>query len=293
VSNSNYANSIGTKIFILFGILLLSGIPSLFTEGLIGDRRRYEETANQSVVGGWAARHSLGQVTFSNHAYYFPELTDEGHKINPFRNARELTPNILNIKIKDQIEIRERGIFKIPIYKAHVETTGEFIIPKEFDLVQNSGGTKETSQTLMFKYSATETISDFSVLVNGESQPVKRKKDGLAVEFRAKTFRPGEKVQFQLLTKLNGYGGLEISSTTDELEVNMESAWPHPSFLGLLPMEQKISGQGFSARWKVIQPSENQLITINYVDPVNVYSLSERALKYGFLIAALCVGAVF
>lgn len=107
-------------------------------------------------------------------------------------------------------------------------------------------------------------------------------------------------------------------------EVLMTSGWPHPSFTGrFLPSEREVKADGFSARWRLSSlattaqadvgsgkpvcigshgdgASEQapgradcaDSFTVAFVDPVNPYSLSDRATKYGLLFIALTFVAV-
>lgn len=107
-------------------------------------------------------------------------------------------------------------------------------------------------------------------------------------------------------------------------EVLMTSGWPHPSFTGrFLPSEREVRADGFSARWRLSSLATTaqadvaggkpvclgsysdgapdqapgradcaDSFTVAFVDPVNPYSLSDRATKYGLLFIALTFVAV-
>jgi len=110
-------------------------------------------------------------------------------------------------------------------------------------------------------------------------------------------------------------------------EVQMTSGWPHPSFSGrFLPSEREVRDDGFQAQWRLSSlattaqqdvvegkpvcehpvtedgvgyapPPGNarecaDSFSVAFVDPVNPYSLSDRATKYGVLFIALTFVAV-
>ncbi|MFN4119871.1 cell envelope integrity protein CreD [Acidovorax sp.] len=112
-------------------------------------------------------------------------------------------------------------------------------------------------------------------------------------------------------------------------EVQMTSSWPHPSFAGrFLPSEREVKPDGFSAQWRLSSlattaqadiaggsrvcvsgyddasaPGEYapggatprdcaDSFSVAFVDPVNPYTLSDRATKYGLLFIALTFVAV-
>ena len=129
--------------------------------------------------------------------------------------------------------------------------------------------------------------------------------------------------------ELVGTERLAIVPLGGNTEVQMTSSWPHPSFSGrFLPSEREIKKSGFSAQWRLSSlattaqadiaankpvcvgslgdsPSTNYTsdgagasvdcadsFSVAFVDPVNAYSLSDRATKYGVLFIALTFVAV-
>ena len=110
-------------------------------------------------------------------------------------------------------------------------------------------------------------------------------------------------------------------------QINLTSNWPHPSFDGqFLPSERKITDKGFEASWRVSslassaqqdvmkqrrlcvssesiseglesanEPASTgcvETLGVAFIDPINTYSLSNRATKYGLLFIALTFVAV-
>jgi inner membrane protein len=115
---------------------------------------------------------------------------------------------------------------------------------------------------------------------------------------------------------------LPIGGVTD---VEVSSDWPHPGFVGaFLPDERSVSGRGFRAHWRLsrfatgiddavarIRDSMGRGLPVppdarsgmpgfpdtdlgvRFVQPVDVYQQSERAVKYGFLFVFLTFVAFF
>ena len=113
-----------------------------------------------------------------------------------------------------------------------------------------------------------------------------------------------------------------VGAVTD---VELSSDWPHPSFVGaFLPDERSVSARGFQARWKLsrfatgiddavarIRDSmsrgvpitadggggapgfPNTDLGVRFIQPVDVYQQSERAVKYGILFVFLTFVAFF
>ena len=118
---------------------------------------------------------------------------------------------------------------------------------------------------------------------------------------------------------LNGSGGLSFVPRGKESEWSITSPWPHPSFAGnFLPATHDINDDGFTARYAIsnlalgqamagrddfsapdtasgarrggtgmsgtpVAAGATQAASINLVEPVDLYSQVNRAVKYGFL----------
>ena len=90
-------------------------------------------------------------------------------------------------------------------------------------------------------------------------------------------------------------------------DIRVESTWPHPRFQGaFLPRSRDVGPDGFSATWQVSSLASNaqgqflaarrpglEAIGIGLVDPVNPYTLADRATKYGILFVLLTFGGFF
>lgn len=125
-----------------------------------------------------------------------------------------------------------------------------------------------------------------------------------------------------LALELVGTERLSIVPLGSNTEVQLESGWPHPSFTGrFLPSERAVRDDGFTAQWRLsslattaqqdvaqgkpvcqasggddddepaaaVAPSGGcaDSFSVAFIDPVNPYSLAQRAIKYGVLFIAL------
>lgn len=285
-------NSLGLKLGILFFLLLLSGIPRLYVGGLISERRDYENTALLSVTQGWAARHQWGKARLTI-PYAFATKDDKGKITIVDDQSQGVDPEEVRIVTTDEFEFRERGIYRIPVYRMHLTMTGNFRVPRDLAPGIQGERIRPGLQQLNFDSPSAFAVADFELLLNGEKHPLTRTNEGLRANLTENSFTPGDDVKFELRLELNGYGGVEFRSQTELLDVKMNSRWAHPSFAGQLPRAREVSGQGFTAEWRVLQPSENQQINVEFIEPVNIYTQSDRALKYGFLITLLCLSVLF
>ncbi|RZZ83471.1 cell envelope integrity protein CreD [Pseudoxanthomonas winnipegensis] len=113
---------------------------------------------------------------------------------------------------------------------------------------------------------------------------------------------PGRSVTLSFA--LAGTQALEVVPVADDSRVRLASPWPHPAFGGdFLPVQRTVGARGFDAQWAVsslasqAQAQLQQLqsdggtqldaLRVELVDPVDAYTLADRACKYGLLFVLL------
>ncbi len=138
-----------------------------------------------------------------------------------------------------------------------------------------------------------------------------------------------ETVKFSLELAVDGIERLHFIPIAKNNQVNLKSKWPHPQFSGRFlpsPKDRKVSANGFDATWNISALSSNaqqQLTTLEsggaavitdanatapaaaqaapeldrfsvaFIEPINIYSQADRAIKYGLLFVALTFAAFF
>ncbi len=119
---------------------------------------------------------------------------------------------------------------------------------------------------------------------------------------------------FSIKLGLRGSESLSFVPLADSNTIALASSWPHPSFGGqFLPdaQTQQVSASGFSAEWRIsalASKSQQQLATqferapgcaetvcadrvsVRFIEPIDIYALSERAIKHGLLFIVLTFG---
>ncbi|UUZ51721.1 inner membrane CreD family protein [Massilia sp. B-10] len=125
----------------------------------------------------------------------------------------------------------------------------------------------------------------------------------------------GGKAGFSFQLKLNGIERQSFVPVAKNNTMTLGSNWPHPQFGGdFLPAPSRtVDETGFHATWTIAslatgaqqQLQDNELgadpahlrkvdsFSVAFIEPVNVYSMAERATKYGLLFVALTFAAFF
>ena len=136
-------------------------------------------------------------------------------------------------------------------------------------------------------------------------------------------------VSFEMKLGLVGQDTLAIAPIAEETTAHLDSPWAHPSFGGrFLAAERSVTPQGFNAHWRIsslVTSAREQVRTslskrntasdaattaavsssaryslsglqtfdVSLAQPINVYSMSTRAGKYGMLFIGLVLMAAF
>ncbi|NEX20991.1 cell envelope integrity protein CreD [Thiorhodococcus mannitoliphagus] len=123
-------------------------------------------------------------------------------------------------------------------------------------------------------------------------------------------------IAFRIELGFRGTESVGFVPLAESTRIDLASTWPHPSFQGrFLPNtdSQRVSADGFSAVWEVsglatTAPAAlradvaadracgsgcSEWLGVRFIEPVNVYSMADRALKYGILFIALSFAAFF
>jgi inner membrane protein len=130
------------------------------------------------------------------------------------------------------------------------------------------------------------------------------------------TWMAGKPLAYDLRLVLVGQERFALAPIADETSAHLASSWPHPSFGGkFLATRRNVTDTGFQATWAVsslVSPARTQVLAdtlaaspqasrleglhtfdVSLVEPLNVYSLTDRAIKYGLLFVALTLMGAF
>ena len=229
-------------------------------------------------------------------------------------------------------QMRYRGIFTVPFFQLQGQMQGRFAPFAPSQLVQQVRGSTIEVQTpaLVLSVSDLRGLQGVPQLrmaaaplsferraphipaAGWLSAAVHAPLSGAALL----AFNAGQALPFQLDLQLAGQDELALAPLADETTAHLTSPWPHPRFGGrFLATERRVSDAGFDARWRIaaltsqareqVRASlggdegarsargELDSFNVSLAQPVSVYSMSERAAKYGALFIALVLLAVF
>lgn len=256
------------KIVIIAVMLLLLIIPIVSISSVVSDRIDYREKAISNIAKSWATQ----QLIYTPQMYFITK-----NKKNE-KTCHFLELNNYDTKVKITTHIRKRGIFEVPVYTAEITQKGDFkntdfsLIGKELiteiDITDNKGFIEEPS----FKINNENTIKSNNL------------------SFKVKSNKNHTIIPFEISYKINGIKSIGVVLGGNTNNVKIEGNWATPSFKGdFLPNQRNISKDGFNANWKVpkIALSSNSNAEVELFTQNDNYSLTEKVLKYAFLLLSL------
>lgn len=224
-----------------------------------------------------------------------------------------IAPQTLVIDGEARVEARNRGLYRANLYRLGLTLQGRFDVPAHLGLEPGRDIVSAEAFLVMGLSDPRGVDNDPEVRVDGRPHRFATGSEktfagaGLHVALGALDTQTARSLDFTVPLSLTGTSRLAIAPAGEATTVTLRSHWPHPSFQGrFLPVERRVDGDGFEARWQVSHLARNfdrvlsadtdggrETLAVSFVEPVNVYLQGERAVKYGVLFVVLTFAAFF
>ncbi len=316
--------SITVRMLMMGALILILLIPLSYVKSLIRERKYRQKEVVNEINQKWGDEVLLyGPILKVPYKTYtkkkiFNEETKiyKEEIIEKVKNAY-FFPNELGVTSNINPEEKKRGIYKTAVYASEIKITGNFTTPdfSEIDIkdedilwekvkvVMKTSNLKgvnnlvqiqmnETKYAFSSKYENSSTYEGGTNLHKLESKFIKKQ-----------DLPTNKNIDFSITVAINGSKQIQFIPIGKETNVNITSNWKNANFIGeYLPYNpDKISADGFNAKWKVLdinRPFPQQsfegipnlrtyALGVNFMIPVDEYQKSERSLKYGFLVITL------
>lgn len=291
---SNIKSSVISRICIIGFLILLLLIPVAKIKNLVSERQQL----NQEVI------YEISEKSGGTHSLLGPYISIP-YKVENSNNATVI--KYLNIfpraeKIDGNItaELRQRNIYKVPVYQGVLNYSGNFSNINWDDLGIEKKNIVWENIALVFDMTNIEGLSKVpEVKINGKNSSFNKiaETHSLIEEERTSTNLSGSEIlqgeiaetniirgkgiaaslpsglatstlkdlNFVFIINLNGASELKIIPIAKENEIKIVSNWPDPSFNGkYLPTAREINKDGFKAEWDIINLSETNSLSSSY-----------------------------
>lgn len=305
-------NPLFSKILMVCFLAVLLLIPLGMIQSKISERQMLQTQVQQDI-----ARSASGPQTITGPylliRYKLREriTSKDGNgvektTINLSDQEAVIAPRTLKIDGNAEVETRSRGIYQARLFNLRSTLAGEFVVPTGYGINKPLADIVPVSTDLVLRVSDSRGIRNAPTLnLNGSAFDFAPGSvgtaagNGIHVPLKMPDAANSSTLKFDFPLELQGMTTLAVTPIANNTEMSLKSTWQHPSFGGsYLPRSREVNAQGFRAQWLVTNLARNSTgaadtFSIDFIDPVNIYLLSERAVKYGVLFIILVFTAFF
>jgi inner membrane protein len=251
---------LGSKIMMIGVLIIAFLIGFTFIRAMIYERQQNSQQVVKDII-----RDNVNSQTVLTPFIVVPISTsficaDDKNKTCYKRQQLVITPEQTkwknNVKVDDQRF--KRGIYKAISYQNQMNITGEFSVP---DQLLHPAANQEIDwdkATVRLYLSDPRGLSQAKIKINTQNFDLQIPKDEAFNPIHnvgysqvvISNLRQTPHINFSLSADIAGTGSFQILPLGDNLAVQLNANWPHPSFYGeSLPIKQ-LYAQGFTANWQ-------------------------------------------
>ena len=313
------------KLGMIALLMLLLLIPLLMIGGLIEDRQNLRD----NVLADIAQSSSFDQLisgpllVVPYRKYKRRWIDKDGQSVQEtvtVNGQLYFLPETFDADINIDTELRARGIYQARLFHAKSQIAGRFKLPERWGIDKDYEDYRFDKPFLVVGISDIRGIeSNLELQLDDQRLPFAAgtgldwMRGGVHVPLPQFDGHQAREFTYGFELALQGTGQLYVLPIGRSSSVDMQANWPHPSFVGsYLPSRREISGEGFKAHWQTsffatnLEDALRQCATVadcseykqrtfgvSFVDPVDQYLKSERAIKYALLFIALTFAGFF
>jgi len=319
--------SLTLKLGAIALLILLLLIPLLMISGVIQDRQQLRDGVLEDI-----ARSSSYSQQVSGPLMVVPyrkvvrtwklnEKTNQRYQdLSEERGRLYFLPEHFELNGQVETELRKRGIYEARLFHADNRITGHFSLPAQLGIKEDFSDYQFDQPFLAVGISDIRGIENALKLeLDGQrldfvpGSQVRWLGEGVHVTLPALDAKAPTELSFGFNLRLQGTGQLQVLPVGKTSKVSLAANWPHPSFIGnYLPAQREITDQGFTANWQTsffstnLQEAMNSCVSgkncevfnsrsfgVSFIDPVDQYLKSDRAIKYALLFIVLTFAGFF
>lgn len=304
MSNRINTGSPSFRFVLIAALTLVSLIPLGLVSCVASDRNQNYQEAVTSVGKSWGLEQRI-----SGPVILIPIEDDDDE------DFVAIMPEDLDVHMAANYEIRQRGIFAVPVFEVEVTATGRFPAIDIAALEEDYGSLRLNQARVSVGIEDTRGIRSAGLRMYGRDADLATLPDGpfgsgVAAPLASSPGDSGamriDGGAFEVDLELRGTRRFSVVANGDTSRLAVTSNWPHPSFSGrFLPDEREVRPDGFTASYTVSGlargfPSilrasssdrnaffNNESVGFDVFEPVNLYTSVSRSIKYGILFVAL------
>ena len=319
--------SLTIKLGMIALLILLLLVPLMMIDGLIGDRQGRRDGVLEDI-----ARSSSYSQRLSGPVLVVPyskvvrlwktnaQTNERYQEVAQQRGFLYFLPDRFELAGQVHTELRSRGIYEARLFHADNQISGYFNVPEQLGITKDFDSYQFDQPYLSVGISDVRGIETGLKLQLGDKEvdlsPGTRVEwlgEGVSANLPPLDGRQATQLNFAFNLRLQGTGKFEVTPVGKSTDVKLSADWPHPSFIGnYLPVSREISAEGFNAHWQTSFFStnleealsrcdeaapcaelSNRSFGVSFIEPVDQYLKSERAIKYALLFIGLTFAGFF
>jgi inner membrane protein len=314
-------NRLGLKVaaIAVLSIALLVGL--LWIRSLVAERQQRRDIVVHDIAASSSTAQTLKGpvlvVPYVKTVRLWKEDTSAGNRhIEERQVSGELVLLPEEFKLNGQVptELRKRGIYQARLYHANLQIHASFDIPARYGIGDEAELFHFGPPALALGITDIRGIQSVSKMtLNGAPLKVLAGSTsdilgpGLHAAVASMDGSQDNHLELDMELSVLGTSQFEVIPVGRASRIVLESNWPNPSFDGAyLPMQHTITTAGFQAQWNTSFFSTNleeamrkcvagmpctevdsRTLGVSFIDPVDQYLKTDRAIKYGFLFISL------
>lgn len=305
------------KILTLCALIIVMLIPMAMIMGLIEERFYHQHRVVESVAQSSSGEQKIvGPIIVIPYTEKVLEVNNQQSYYTQKKYVRYVLPQQLDVTANVDVSPRHIGIYQAQVYQSQLAFQGSFA-PVVLDSLKNNQAITIDEPYLVVLISDTRGIMQIPVMaidnqkINFEpgirlSGMGSEQGINAAISLDDLVNKP---LDFNFSLQLQGTKQLSIVPIARSSSYQLTGNWPHPNFIGYsLPITRQISEDGFKATWQsswyanninslfaddvsigryYTATSDLPAFSTSFVETVDQYQMTERAVKYDILFIAL------
>lgn len=281
------------KLFIKGAVVVVTAmfllIPMIMVRELIGERELMAGGVKDEIADSWGGRQVMGTPEF--------RVPNQKEKVEEYyvQEYSATDPDRVEASCGTDVEMLERSIYEVPVYRAELEMSGTFTLDAETVEAASAAGECHVFMEL----SGRKGLEGRPFLLfSGDEYPFEAADGGILARIPPDVLSAGVPMEWSMTIKFKGMESLDFVPSAGLFSLSMESDYASPGFRGaFLPSERTLGDEGFKASWNLneisVSSGADSEFGVDFVTPVSIYRQTTRAVKYFFLVVLLVFMGIF
>lgn len=316
-------------VIILVSLVMLAVIKMV--GGVVDEREQRQKSVVEEISASYSGAERTASpflvIPYTEEIEVHETDKQGASRVSDTRRVKRslaIFPDHIEVDGSASVDWKHRGLFRALVYEWRGHETGSISVPATLPYARERPDSRivEGTPYLVIALSDTRGLVDHPVAsFNGHALSFFRggggvMPPGVYAGIDPSWIEENKPMPLEVRLAMRGTESFDFVPFGGATRVSLSSSWPHPSFGGaFLPdaKSEQNSPNGFSANWLVdglassassemdacvtghncMPLLEEQAISVRFIEPVNIYSLSNRAIKYAFLFVELIFAAFF